>query len=49
VAVQFADAVKLGDARNIDKHGGLDHAQIEHGQKRLSAGKNARVIAPLGE
>ena len=45
----IVDRVERGDARNVDQGRGLDDPQIEHRNERLSAGKNAGVVAVFGE
>jgi len=44
-----ADRIELGDLRNIDKHRRIDQPQIKHGDERLAAGEDARVVAVFGE
>ena len=48
-AVALANAVELGDARNIDEHADIEQPQIEHRQKRLPTSENAGVVAVFGE
>src|SRR5262249_58200491 len=49
LAGDLADRTELADAGNVDENGGLAPAQVEHGQQGLPAGKDARVVAVLGE
>src|SRR5262245_18082187 len=48
-AIELANDIELGNARDIDQDDGLDHTQIEHGQQRLAAGENWRHVAVLGQ
>ena len=49
LGVIFADRGEFRNAGDVDEDRGLDDPEIEHGQERLPAREDARIIAMLGQ